>query len=179
MRIIRAAIAASILTVLTLGTAGAATTLPGGAGTLRESYQDWVLNCRVVPGSEGASATVACGLSQELMRQQTRQRVVALVLSPNGTGAKGTLLMPFGLSLAAGVQLQIDEGPQTTPIAFRTCTPQGCVIPIEWSENTVSGLRGGGQLKVSATSDNGQPVNFSISLKGFSAGLDRAIELLR
>jgi invasion protein IalB len=181
MRTIMAAAAAVVFTVLALGPAQAASSLPGGASTLREVYEDWVLNCRVAAGAEGRQATVTCGISQELFRQQQqqRQRVAALALTPDGSGTKGTLLMPFGLALAAGVRLQIDEGPQTAPIAFRTCTPQGCIIPIEWPESTINGLRNGVLLKIAATSDNGQPVNFSISLKGFAAGLSRAIDLLK
>lgn len=168
-----------LIVVAVFDTALAATALPGGANSLRESYDDWILNCRVQPSTEGAAAAVACALTQELFRQRNRQRVVALTLVRREGGIRGTLLMPFGLSLAAGVKLRIDDGPQTQAIAFRTCTPQGCVIPIDWSDNTVVGLRTGSQLRIDAVSENDQPINFNISLNGFSASLDRVIELTR
>jgi len=175
---LRAAIVAAATIVA--GSAVAATTLPGGATTLRETYDQWVLNCGIGPanGAAEATPTVACSLSQQLIEQSTKRRAVALGLTPteNG-GVKGTLIMPFGLALAKGVTLQIDEGQATQPISFRTCTPQGCLIPIEWPDQTVNGLKTAGALKVSATGDNGQPVNFTLSLKGFASGFDRAVEL--
>ncbi|HQZ12422.1 MAG TPA: invasion associated locus B family protein [Devosia sp.] len=163
------------------GAAGAAESLPGGASSLREAHADWVLNCTLPAKREGAPApTVTCAISQELIQQSTKRRalVIALTPTPEG-GTKGNVIMPFGLALSKGVQFQIDEGPLSEPSAFRTCTPQGCIVPIEWGPQTASALAAAGKLNIAATMDSGQPVSFTISLKGFSAGSARALELTR
>ena len=176
---IRYAAAVLAAVAVVAGPVVAASSLPGGANSLRETYDQWVLNCGLAAGEAAdAGPTVTCSMTQQLVEQSTRRRAVAIGLTAaeNG-GVNGTLVMPFGLALADGVALQIDDGPQTKPASFRTCTPQGCLIPIEWSERTVSGLRTGSALKLSAKGDNGRPVDFSLSLAGFATALDRAREL--
>jgi invasion protein IalB len=157
----------------------AASELPGGASSLRETYEDWTLNCGIVPAKDSTPASVACNLSQEQVDKDKR-RIIALGLNPTGDGGvKGNFIMPFGLALAKGVVLQIDSGAPTQPNPFRTCLPAGCLVPVTWADATVKALAGGTTLKVSATSDDGQPLALSVSLKGFAAGYARAVELTK
>lgn len=155
----------------------AASELPGGASSLRETYGDWTLNCGVVPAKDSTPAAVACNLSQEQL-DNNKRRIIALGLNP-GTdgGAKGNFIMPFGLALDKGIVLQIDGGQATQPNPFRTCLPAGCLVPVTWPDATVKSLAGGTALKVTATTDDGQPLALSVSLKGFGAGYARAVEL--
>ncbi|HEY4202557.1 MAG TPA: invasion associated locus B family protein [Devosiaceae bacterium] len=150
-----------------------ASTLPGGASSLQETYQDWQVAC------EQQDTGKRCAMLQQ-QSQQSGQRILAiqLVADAGGKAATGTLVLPFGLALEAGVTLQIDDAAAQQPLRFNTCLPAGCVVPLTFAEGTLTALRGGTALKVNATaSGTNQPVALSVSLKGFSAALDRTIAL--
>lgn len=150
--------------------------LPGGASSLNETFDDWNVNCRVA-GTEAAPRS-ACVVRQVQMQQNTRKRLLAVnfVAQPEGA-LKGSLVMPFGLDLATGVKLRLDQGEPTPAIAFKTCMPQGCIIPIDWKAPSVQNLRVAATLNIEARSVDGTAMPLTVSLKGFSAALDRAITL--
>lgn len=78
--------------------------LPGGASALSETHSDWVVNCQV------NGAAKACSLSHHQFSKQTNQRLLAIELSTKtGEDAAGTLALPFGLALAKGITLEIDD----------------------------------------------------------------------
>lgn len=78
--------------------------LPGGASTLQETYQDWTVSC------QNQKETSVCVMRQDQSSTQTGQRVLTAELR-NVAGGKveGVLLMPFGLDLAKGAALKIDD----------------------------------------------------------------------
>jgi invasion protein IalB len=150
--------------------------LPGGASSLQESYDDW----RVVCGMNGQNKY--CAMQQQEVDGKSRQRVLAIELSPGPGGTKGTLLMPFGLDLAAGVSLALDGGANGKSLPFKTCLPAGCVVPLALDPAIISALKGGKLLKLSArAADNSgnKPAVFSVSLKGFGPAFDRTAALLK
>ncbi|MDT2019561.1 invasion associated locus B family protein [Methylocella sp. CPCC 101449] len=154
-------------------TASAASTLPGGASSLNETYRDW----RVACAQQGTQKQ--CVLSQ-IQSQQNGQRVLAIELNaPNSNTVSGALVLPFGLALDSGVTFQIDEKPAMQPIRFRTCMPGGCLVAVNFDASTLAALRAGSALKVKATADGGANAPFSISLQGFGTALDRVGTLSR
>lgn len=148
-------------------------TLPGGATSLQETFNDWQVAC-VVQGP-----AKRCAITQEQVNQQSRQRILALELTYSGDKTDGILLMPFGLALDRGVVLQIDDQPSTTTLKFRTCLPGGCLVPLNFDGKTVAALRVGTVLKLRAVADGGQDQLYTISLKGFAPALDRIAVLAR
>lgn len=151
----------------------AASSLPGGASSLNETYEDWRVAC------VHDRAAKRCVLSQAQARQDG-QRVLAIELNaPSGNTVSGTLVMPFGLALDAGVIFQVDDKPAMQPVRFRTCVPAGCLIPVTFDAPTLVELRAGTALKLKATADGGAAAPFSISLQGFGTALDRVGALLR
>ncbi|MBB5702301.1 invasion protein IalB [Ochrobactrum daejeonense] len=147
--------------------------LPGGASTLQETYQDWTVSCQ-----SQKDATV-CAIRQQQSSPQTGQRVLTAELRNAGGKVEGVLLMPFGLDLAKGASLKIDEaaGPN---LAFSTCLPQGCLAPISFDAKQVAALKAGANINVTTTAlSPSQPVAFKISLKGFGAALDRITTLTK
>lgn len=145
--------------------------LPGGASSLRETYQDWIVSCQIV------SNTKLCSLSQE-QQQQNGQRVLAIELQSSAANeASGVAVMPFGLKLNQGVKLQIDEQEELPAVAFSTCLPAGCILPVSLDAKQIASARAGQALKLKAASVDGREMNFSVSLKGFSAALDRLLKL--
>jgi invasion protein IalB len=152
-----------------------ASPLPGGATSLQETYQEWLVSCAAPVGVK------RCSLSQQQLNQG-RQRVLLIELVPgHGDSLAGTLIMPFGLLLDAGVALYVNEKPAGKSHRFRTCIPAGCMVPLQLGASSlVTALRSGTTLKLIATpSDGTQPVTFIVSLKGFPAALDRAIDLAK
>ncbi|MQT15104.1 invasion associated locus B family protein [Segnochrobactrum spirostomi] len=151
----------------------ATSTLPGGATSLQETYDDWSVACAMPGGRK------SCSFSQTQVNQQNQQRVLAIELTSGQDGAiTGVLAMPFGLALADGVTLQIDDAAPGGQIAYQTCLPVGCVVPLKFNADYLANLEKGKQLKVNAVAaDTGKPLTFTISLKGFAPALSRTRSL--
>jgi invasion protein IalB len=147
--------------------------LPGGASSLRETHQDWQVLCAV------RDKTKYCTLSQQQTKQGTNQLVLTIELVPGANNVlNGMLLMPFGLLLSNGITLQIDDKPPGKPIPFRTCLPNGCVVPLSFDKSTVDTQRAASNLKIAASaSDTNETVRFTVSLKGFGPAIDRTREV--
>src|SRR5919108_1346454 len=82
--------AAAALIALSVSAAAqdAGSTLPGGASSLQETYQDWSLACQGTPKA-------VCAVSQQ-QTQQNGQRVLAIELRRGADGGvSGTLVLPF------------------------------------------------------------------------------------
>lgn len=149
------------------------TGLPGGASSLNETYKDW----RVVCVQQEAGKR--CAFSQILARQDG-QRILAIELTaPDGDTLPGRLVLPFGLSLDAGIILQVDDGAPMESLRFRTCMPGGCIVDVRFDAPIRDALRAGTALKVNALADGGTAAPFSISLQGFGTALDRVEALSR
>jgi len=150
-----------------------ASSLPGGASSLSETYKDWRVACI----QQGTAKR--CAMSQ-IQTQQNNQRILAIELNAlNGNAVSGTLVLPFGLALESGAMLQIDDKPAMQPLRFRTCLPDGCLLPVTFDAATLVTLRSGTALKVKAAADGGAAALFSISLQGFATALDRVGALAR
>lgn len=153
--------------------ADAPSALPNGATSLNETYQDWVVLCARTDKGR------ACVMTQQQRKNDTNQLVLAAEFTQvAGDQLRGTLVLPFGLKLADGVTLQIDDGAVSGPIPFATCLPQGCIVPISFDAGIVTALRSGATVKLVAKAhDGGQSVQLGISLKGFAAAHDRVLGL--
>lgn len=162
-----------VVAVVALGTT-AAVAQGAGPSALTETYQDWQVAC------SGQDQARRCAFSQTL-RQQNGQRVLALELTPAKDGSlSGTLLLPFGLALDKGVTTALDEAAPGAPMAFKTCLPSGCVVPVTIAAAGVKGYRSAAKIKLNAiASDTGKMMSFSLSLNGFSPAHDRTMALLR
>ncbi|CAE6864268.1 hypothetical protein R69746_07988 [Paraburkholderia aspalathi] len=140
--------------------------LPGGASSLRETYQDWGVTCQV------AGKTKRCALIQRQVQQDgLLVLAIELQIAAAGTGS-GTLVLPFGLKLDGGVTLAVDDRPPR-PMHFSTCLSTGCLVPLALDAKTVAGLRTAQAIKINALSSDGQKVTFTVLLKGIAAALDR------
>lgn len=166
------AVLLSLALLASPATAQDGTSLPNGATSLQEAYEDWVVSCGL------SEAGKHCTLSQQ-QTQQNGQRVLAIELAVEGDTVSGSLVLPFGLALAAGAGVQVDEQEQTT-VPFGTCLPAGCLVRLSLSEEQVAAMRRGSQLKVRVRPDgSSETAVLTISLKGFSVALDRTRALAR
>lgn len=154
--------------------------LPGGASATQETYGDWVVGC------SGAKPGKRCALSQMQVNKENRQRVFAVQLSvPAPNSADGVAVLPFGLDVARGVTLTLDDGKPGEPVAFRTCVPVGCLVPLSFDTAFVGKLMQAQTLKINAyavegvKADSARPVSFTVSLTGFGRALSRTTALSR
>jgi invasion protein IalB len=173
-----AGVGAGILITATLAafsvSAQSTSGLPGGATSLRETYDDWSVACAVEQSRK------TCGMQQELRQQQNNQRVLAVELRPSATGVEGTMVLPFGLLLAKGATIQIDDGAALAPFPIRTCLPAGCIAPLNFDAKTLANLRKATALKVKVSPDGGgADTQWPVSLKGFGTAFDRVAALLK
>ncbi|NOJ47668.1 invasion associated locus B family protein [Bradyrhizobium sp. WSM 1744] len=146
--------------------------LPNGASAISEIYGDWTLNCSTDKGAK------VCTLSQAQVNKEG-QRAFAIELRIAKEGAsEGTILMPFGLKLDAGVILKLDDKDLGHGLRFSTCVAQGCLLPITFPSAGMNAIRNAKAFAVGALSvSNGQAVTFNVSLNGFAVAVDRAIQL--
>lgn len=145
--------------------------LPGGAQAINEAFQDWMMACVQPDGGK------RCAITQQQADAKTRQRLLAVELQPKGTNAEGVLVLPFGLLLDKGITLKAGTT-ELGALRFKTCLPQGCVVPLVLDGKTLAILREGtAPLTVTAFNDAGAPLTFSVSVKGFGPALDRAAAL--
>jgi invasion protein IalB len=114
-----------------------------------------------------------CAVSQQQLDEKTRQRLLALELQPRGDKAEGILILPFGLAVDKNVTLKAGDVEVGPPLRFKTCLPQGCLVPLNLDAKAIAALRKASVLTVGAAGDADQPTNFPISLQGFAPALDR------
>jgi invasion protein IalB len=119
-------------------------------------------------------------MQQELRVTENGQRLLGIELRPTPAGAEGALILPFGLALAKGASVQIDDGKSSAPFAIRTCIPAGCIAPVKFDDKAVANLRKGSALKVKVSPDGGGAESqWPISLKGFPKAFDRLNALIK
>jgi invasion protein IalB len=146
------------------------TSLPNGATALTETYGEWMVACSM------QNATQHCVAQHKQINPQTQQAVLAIELAPTsdkGDRIDGTAVLPFGLALASGMSLQIDDRPALSTLPFRTCMPGGCVIMLNFDAKATTELRNGAVLKAKVVADGGTDLVIPISLNGLGAALDR------
>lgn len=147
--------------------------LTGGASAITETHGDWTVNCQVIRN------TKICSFSFQQFEKPNNQRVFAIELSSRDNGATGNLALPFGLALAKGVTLKIDDQPVEGSLPFSTCVIAGCLIPLNFDEQMLANMQIATTLTISAAAlDNGREVNFSVPLRGFTSALKRTAQLL-
>ena len=147
--------------------------LPGGASALSETHGDWTVNCQVTGTNK------VCSLSHQQFNKQSGQRLLAIELTTKtGQDAAGTLALPFGLALANGISLEIDDKKLDGTLQFNTCQAVGCLVPVTFDADITPLMQNGTTLKINATAaDTTQPISFTISLNGFGSALARTADL--
>lgn len=149
----------------------AAATSPAGSPTI-ERFQDWRITCT------GDLIQRFCTLAQEIRRRDENRHVLLLEVMPLGVDhALARLTLPFGLALKAEVILQIDNSSKIPAKLYHSCMQDGCLVTLNLDTNTLTALKRGQTLQVSAPILTGGTANFTLSLKGFTAAYARLVTL--
>ncbi|PLP58277.1 invasion associated locus B family protein [Mesorhizobium loti] len=130
----------------------------------------WVVNC----ASGGSGTDLECQASQNLTESKTGQRVLTLTVrrqADNGSLAM-LLALPHGLFLPAGASYQIDAGNKAA-VAIQTSDQNGAYAAIPLTPELLTGLKSGTMLNIGMESVTRKPVTIPVSLKGFTAAVDK------
>lgn len=147
--------------------------LPNHATAISETYGDWTLNCGTDKG------TKFCTLSQAQVNKEGQRAFAVELRTAKDGSSEGTILMPFGLKLDAGVVLRLDDKDIGQGLRFSTCLAQGCLLPVSFPSAGIEAIRQAKTFTVGALNvSNNQLVTFSISLNGFAVALDRAVQVV-
>lgn len=147
-------------------------TLPNGANVLKETYGDWGIECRV------AEAAKTCVVGQIHYDQQDRIVFSIEILQSDKGEYKIVMIMPFGLNLTNGIRLTLDDQAGEQRGSFATCLASGCLVAIDFSDSGVATIKTAKILKVQAIAfGSNQNTTFNVSLKGFTAAIERLRDL--
>jgi invasion protein IalB len=153
--------------------AGVAPLLPGGASALSETYGGWTVHCQV------ASNVKSCSMSLQQLNKDTNQRLLAVEVFAKSTDeAVATIALPFGLAVAKGIALAVDDQNPSPVLPFSTCLSAGCLVPVSMDHKLLRELGAGKTLKITATVfDTQRSIIFSVPLASFGAALARTASL--
>lgn len=143
---------------------------------MQETYRDWILRCEAPEMPDETPAAQSCEIVQELFQTETNQRLLSVTLQAADGGAEMLLVTPFGLRLADGVTIAVDEE-TLAQVAFFTCLPQGCIATGELDADMLARLAPSETAEILMAGQGGGEVSISVSLNGFAAAWDRLAEL--
>ncbi len=140
----------------------------------------WAKLCNTDP----ASGKELCLTIQEI-RADTGQFIASATIRTIAGDAKKSLItaVPPGMLLQPGLRVQIDDGPQQE-MKYGICFPNACYGELEINDEFITKLKGGGKLTVTTLNQQAKPVNFPMTLVGFTkaydgSGLDTAAQAAR
>jgi invasion protein IalB len=134
---------------------------------LNETYNGWQVTCVTPAPAAGAAADAPapvrmCEMVQELTRNDSGQRVLAMSLRVEGDGAAATIIAPLGLELAAGLSLTVDDA-ALVAVPFSTCVPAGCVAKASLTADQLSRLAAADKIGAEMAGNDGQPLHLDLT----------------
>jgi invasion protein IalB len=130
-------------------------------------FQDWLVRCQAVKDKVG------CGMSQQILDQQSHQPLLQLHLAgaPSGTGHQLVVVLPLGVSVPSGILIQI--GDLKRNVAFTQCLPGGCVAPLVADDDLIDKMKSSPDGRVAVADRTGKTVAIPFSLKGFAPAFEK------
>lgn len=132
----------------------------------------WLASC------SGDNAKRRCNLALKLRLKDSNQEVLQVGLAPESKSRlTGDFRLPFGLDVSKGISVTTENPSATVALNFKTCLPQGCIVPVRFDEAFVKKMQRSKAMKLKATLSDGHPVVLDIPLQGFSEKLAQVTEL--
>ncbi|MFC0267963.1 invasion associated locus B family protein [Kushneria aurantia] len=135
-----------------------------------QQFQSWEVRCP----TGGATAQQRCTMNQVVNNPDSNEPLMRVMVGypPQADGPVMVFLLPLGIRLAPGMQLQVDSN-EPTGFPFQVCTPQGCRANLPLDANMQQQLRGGTQATISAIAPDGERLDLNLSLMGFTNASQR------
>jgi invasion protein IalB len=128
---------------------------------LDRAFEKWRVTC--VERAE----TKNCAVSQSFSNQR-RNVVFSWTIGMDDQVRKAIIRTPTNVLLAEGVRVSVGGG-DPAQIPYRTCGPRFCFAEFTFSDEWLKAFQTGQTVPVSFTAANGDPVEITLDLKGFSA----------
>ncbi|MBV1723323.1 MAG: invasion associated locus B family protein [Hoeflea sp.] len=141
------------------------------SATTEAPKSNWSVNCGA---GETADAPLVCQMMQNVVVQESNQRLLTVVVRPQSDSPNHTLTLalPHGVDFIKGVDVVVDDKePFTVPV--QTSNPQGAFSNLPISDKLLGELKAGTSIKFSFQSVSGQSFSVPISLIGFSAAYEK------
>lgn len=141
-----------------------------GAGIAQDAKpgipkQPWSVVCGAASGSE----FLICRMTQEVLTRVGRQRLIAVSVNNTASGEIGMRIsLPHGVDLTKGVEVSVDNG-VAKQLVIGTADAAGAYSGTTVDAELLQSLKKGKALKVAFTAANGQRIETSVSLNGFTA----------
>lgn len=166
--------AAMLVTSLVLSVTAAyaqTTDRPAAPATAETPKNNWAVNCGT---GETAEAPLLCQMMQNVIVQETNQRLLTVVVRPQKDSANHTLTLalPHGVDFIKGVDVQIDDK-EAINVAVQTSNAQGAFSNLPISDELLAELKAGTSVKFTFHAVSGQTFAVPISLIGFSTSYDK------
>ena len=132
------------------------------------TYDDWRVTC---PASE--TPDINCELSTDVVdKSQINGNVLARVTIATEKDGKQSMvfILPFGVSLEAGMGLRIGKDPVKV-YQYRTCNTVGCIATTPFDASLASALKNADDASVMIAGLDGKVVPVTMSFKGYQKSL--------
>jgi invasion protein IalB len=127
---------------------------------------DWEKICGKIKDTE------ECHTSRKRLAA-TGQPLAQFLVIERGEKKLLQIAVPPVALIQPGVQVKIDNA-EPTGVKYVVCTPGECLALGEINADFITKLKKGGNLTITMLNPQGKPVNFEISLAGFTAVYDGA-----
>ncbi len=146
-----------------------ATLLTAMQAATAEGMGAWRSRCEETRGK----VMGGCFIYQDLVLREGGQRVLqfAAGYAESTPDPIALISLPLGISLPPGILLKVDNG-KAIPVMVERCEPTGCRAGLKLEAPLMRELRDGRQLTVSFRDAERKPIEVSLALGGFSAGLE-------
>lgn len=133
-----------------------------------QSENAWVKVCNTDPNTNKE----VCLVTQEL-RTDNGQFLASVAIREIAGEERKVMLsaVPVGMLIQPGLRVQIDGGKQAQA-RYSICFPNACYAEMVVDAAFVTQLKAGGTLKLTTLNQQAKPVNFDVTLKGFTSAYD-------
>ena len=143
----------------------------GGEGTVSEQdYGDWRVRCQQTENDEKT-----CIMIQQAFLKENNEMLMLVNVAylPEQEQPAMSIVVPLGVSLAAGVKFQLGEGDESASVlGYSHCDQNGCYANLLLSDEATEQIAAVGSGFVSFMTLQGQPVDVPFSPNGFSGALE-------
>ena len=137
---------------------------PRATAASSDKQHSWVKQCATI-----GEAGMRCQASGRVLSPDGKQvvLVVSLAPTPDGKATAIQMAVPLGISLKAGIRIDIDGAYSTTMPASR-CTPQGCIVEGSVDAAMVEAMKLKSVATITVTTMEGKEIAIKLPLAGFT-----------
>jgi invasion protein IalB len=140
------------------------------ADALIQADLEWIKLCNDDPQAKKQ----VCLINQELRTEEGQFLASVAIREIEGESRKVLLIaVPPGMLIQPGLRVQVDTGKQEQA-RYSICFPNACYAEMVVTDAIIGQFKKGSQLVLTTLNQQAKPVNFPISLAGFTKVYDGA-----